>query len=118
MTRDAVRRLHDPALDAAAHRAVWAGYRARARRIEAMISGDVDQRLLAVVADLAERFGTVVGSGSFVALPLRRRDLAAMVGAKPETASRVLSRLEKEGVLRSRRDGIWVSASVVRPVPR
>lgn len=117
VSREAARRLRDPALDAAAEQAVLAGYRARATRIEAMVRGEVDRRLLGVVADLAERFGTAVGGGWFVALPLRRRDLAAMVGAKPETASRVLARLEKDGVLRSRREGLWVAANVLRPAP-
>lgn len=115
LTRADARRLRDPALDAAARAAVYALHRAFARRVDATVRGDVDKRLVAVIVELAERFGASVGGGLFVALPLRRRDLAAMVGATPETASRVLARLEEAGLVRARREGLWVAASVLRP---
>jgi CRP-like cAMP-binding protein len=50
---------------------------------------------------LKDRSATVDDAGSIVVdLPLPRRDLAAMVGARPESLSRVLRDLEAEGVAR------------------
>lgn len=50
---------------------------------------------------LKDRSASVDDSGAIVIdLPLPRRDLAAMVGARPESLSRVLRDLEEEGVAR------------------
>jgi CRP/FNR family transcriptional regulator len=50
---------------------------------------------------LKDRSATVDDKGSIVIdLPLPRRDLAAMVGARPESLSRVLRDLEEDGVAR------------------
>ena len=56
---------------------------------------------------LALAHGTPLGQGRFIAIPLRRRDLANMVNATTETVSRLLAKFEREGQARSTRDGIW-----------
>ena len=66
---------------------------------------------------LARDFGTPVGGGRFIALPLRRQDLAAMVNATTETVSRLLARLEREGKARTTRDGIWWSGTAKGGAP-
>ena len=67
----------------------------------------------AVLGDLARRYGASVNQGRFVGMPVRRNDLARMVGVTLETASRILARLEREGTIRSRREGIWIAADVI-----
>ncbi len=48
-----------------------------------------------------ERFGTVAEDGTLhIELPVPRRDLAAMLGARPESLSRALRQLEDDGVAR------------------
>lgn len=85
--------------------------RAFVRRIDELALGPVDERVVHLLDGLARDFGTPVGGGRFIALPLRRQDLAAMVNATTETVSRLLARLEREGKARTTRDGIWWSGA-------
>jgi CRP-like cAMP-binding protein len=89
------------------------------RRIDEVASGPVDDRVRHLLDGLAQEHGTPFGQGRFIAIPLRRRDIACMVNATTETVSRVLARFEREGLTRSTRDGIWLrvttSAAAMRP---
>jgi CRP-like cAMP-binding protein len=93
--------------------------RRHVRRIDEVASGPVDERVRHLLEGLAQEHGTPFGQGRFIAIPLRRRDIACMVNATTETVSRVLARLEREGVTRSTRDGIWlrVQAPAGRTAP-
>lgn len=91
--------------------------RAFVRRIDELALGPVDERVVHLLDGLARDFGTPVGGGRFIALPLRRQDLAAMVNATTETVSRLLARLEREGKARTTRDGIWWSGAGQKLVP-
>jgi CRP-like cAMP-binding protein len=82
--------------------------RRHVRRIDEVASGSVDERVRHLLDGLASEHGTPFGGGRFIAIPLRRRDIACMVNATTETVSRVLARFEREGVTRSTRDGIWL----------
>src|SRR5258706_10980518 len=81
--------------------------RSRVRRIDEIVVGPVDERVKHLLDSLANEHGTPLGQGRFIAIPLRRRDLANMVNATTETVSRLLAKLEREGLARSTRDGIW-----------
>ncbi len=81
--------------------------RAFAERIACRAAGTVQERLERLMADLARRYGERVGSGQFIALPLRRHELASLVGATTETVSRVFAEWRRAGVVRASRDGIW-----------
>jgi CRP-like cAMP-binding protein len=81
--------------------------RARVRRIDQIVAGPVDERVKLLLDSLASEHGTPLGQGRFIAIPLRRRDLANMVNATTETVSRLLAKFEREGQARSTRDGIW-----------
>lgn len=85
-----------------------ANTRRQVRRIDEVASGPVDDRVRHLLEDLAARHGTAFGQGRFIAIPLRRKDIACMVNATTETVSRVLARFEREGLTRSTRDGIWL----------
>jgi CRP-like cAMP-binding protein len=94
--------------------------RRHVRRIDEVASGSVDDRVRHVLEGLAHDHGTPFGQGRFIAIPLRRKDIACMVNATTETVSRVLARFEREGLTRSTRDGIWLkvqSASIPPPAP-
>lgn len=85
--------------------------RAHTRRIDEIVGGPVDERIKHVLDSLAEQHGTPLGQGRFIAIPLRRKDLACMVNATTETVSRLLAKFEREGLARSTRDGIWWRAT-------
>jgi CRP-like cAMP-binding protein len=95
--------------------------RRHVRRIDEVASGPVDDRVRHLLEGLAQEHGTPFGQGRFIAIPLRRRDIACMVNATTETVSRVLARFEREGLTRSTRDGIWLrvtppaSSTIIRP---
>jgi CRP-like cAMP-binding protein len=82
--------------------------RRHVRRIDEVASGPVDDRVRHLLEGLAQDHGTPFGQGRFIAIPLRRRDIACMVNATTETVSRVLARFEREGLTRSTREGIWL----------
>jgi CRP-like cAMP-binding protein len=82
--------------------------RLHVRRIDEVASGPVDDRVRHLLEGLAHDHGTPFGQGRFIAIPLRRKDIACMVNATTETVSRVLARFEREGLTRSTRDGIWL----------
>jgi CRP-like cAMP-binding protein len=81
--------------------------RAQTRRLDDLVAGPVDERIRGLFDSLAEQHGTPLGQGRFIAIPLRRRDVACMVHATTETVSRLLAKFEREGQARSTRDGIW-----------
>lgn len=60
----------------------------------------VRERLLLLLAQMAERFGEAQADGSMVVpLPILRSDIAAMVGIARETFSRSIRKIEADGVL-------------------
>lgn len=72
------------------------------------VSGTVEQRVAAVLLRLADRVGHERhAGGTLLQLPLTRTDLAAMTGSTPESVSRVMSRLKRDGVVDSGRR--WTS---------
>lgn len=87
--------------------------RRHVRRIDEVASGPVDERVRHLLEGLAHDHGTPFGQGRFIAIPLRRRDIACMVNATTETVSRVLARFEREGLTRSTRDGIWLRVPAI-----
>lgn len=68
----------------------------------------VDERLLALLWVLAERWGRVVPGGVLVSLRLPHRTLAGMVGARRPSVTTALGQLMARGELERRPDGAWV----------
>ena len=57
------------------------------------------QKLLHLLAGLAEQHGEPRADGGHaLELPVSRRDLASMIGTRHETLSRIMGRLEDEGL--------------------
>jgi CRP/FNR family transcriptional regulator len=58
-------------------------------------------RLFHLILIFYESHGAKLGEGNYaVDLPVQRKDLAALLGAKPESISRLISRLDEEGLVR------------------
>jgi CRP/FNR family cyclic AMP-dependent transcriptional regulator len=68
----------------------------------------VDDRLLALLWCLAERWGRVVPDGVLVALRLSHKTLAGMVGARRPSVTTALGQLIARGEIERRADGEWV----------
>jgi CRP/FNR family transcriptional regulator len=81
--------------------------RLRAERLDARTAGSAEARIRRLLDDLAAAYGSPIGEGRFIGIPFRRHDMASMVEVTPETASRVLARFERDGLVRSSRDGLW-----------
>jgi CRP/FNR family transcriptional regulator, cyclic AMP receptor protein len=68
----------------------------------------VDDRLLALLWCLAERWGRVVPDGVLVNLRLPHRTLAGMVGARRPSVTTALGQLISRGDIERRPDGGWI----------
>ena len=68
----------------------------------------VDDRLLALLWCLAERWGRVAPSGVVVSLRLPHRTLAGMVGARRPSVTTALGQLITRGEVERRPDGGWL----------
>ncbi len=77
------------------------------RRLPELVGGSVEERLTTLLDRLAERHGSPLDDGRYMALPLRRCDVAMMIHATTETVSRTLAAWERQGWLRSNRSGFW-----------
>ncbi len=64
---------------------------------------DMPYRVLKVLSQLLERHGESGPGGWRIRIPVSARDLSQMIGSNPETVSRQLETLERDGLLR--RDG-------------
>ncbi|HYT31167.1 MAG TPA: Crp/Fnr family transcriptional regulator, partial [Thermoanaerobaculia bacterium] len=70
------------------------------------MTGSVEYRAARLFATLADRMGQKQSNGAvFVPLPLSRQEIADLVGTTIETAIRVMSRWQKEGVVETDKRG-------------
>ena len=67
----------------------------------------VERRIAYTLLKLGEKLGQEGEVGLLIQVPLSREDLAQMTGMSPETASRVLSQFQKDGLIESGRQ--WIS---------
>ena len=68
----------------------------------------VDDRLLALLWCLAERWGRVLPDGVLVSLRLSHRTLAGMIGARRPSVTTALGQLMARGDIERREDGEWM----------
>jgi CRP/FNR family transcriptional regulator len=74
-------------------------------RCLADLTGSVEFRMAGLFTTLAERTGQKRRDGVFVPIQLARQDIADLVGTTIETAIRVMSRWQKEGLVETEKDG-------------
>jgi len=68
-------------------------------RLTHMALSDARTRLVAQLLELADRYGQSGSKGVTLQLALRRGEVAALVGLSPETVIRLLSQLQREGLV-------------------
>ncbi|HZE15559.1 MAG TPA: helix-turn-helix domain-containing protein, partial [Mycobacterium sp.] len=68
----------------------------------------VENRLLVLMWDLADRFGRVTLQGTIVPLKLTHDDLALLAGATRPSVSMGLTRLARQGIVSRRPDRTWL----------
>lgn len=83
--------------------------RAAHETIRQLSAHSAEQRIAYTLLKLVDKLGEPDEVGLLIQMPLSREDLAAMTGATPETASRILSQLHKDGVIATGRQWIAVS---------
>ncbi|HWS24210.1 MAG TPA: Crp/Fnr family transcriptional regulator [Anaerolineales bacterium] len=81
--------------------------RAANERVKQLSALTVEARIAITLLMLLKKLGSRKGKEVLLQVPLTREDLAGMVGATPESTSRVMSRFQKDGLIRSGRG--WVS---------
>lgn len=78
------------------------------RRLAERTGGRVEQRLARFLLKLAEEMGRPTADGISIPLPLARQDLADLTGTTIETAIRVMSRWNKQGIVRTESGGFTI----------
>lgn len=68
-----------------------------------------EQRAAAVLLQLAEKLGDEQSGGVLIQTRLSREDLAQMTAATPETMSRIMAQLQKDGLITSGRQWVMVN---------
>lgn len=82
----------------------------RAHSMMARLSaGSAEERIAAVLLILSESFGIVKGSRVRITVPLTRQVIGEMAGTTVETTIRVMSRWQKDGVLRTEHQVLTIS---------
>ena len=74
-------------------------------RLAELTGGRVEVRFARFFLKLADEIGRPDRGGTFIPLPLSRQELADWTGTTIETAIRIMSRWNKDEVLRTERDG-------------
>src|SRR3954468_8454592 len=75
----------------------------------------VDDRLLALLWHLSERWGRVSTSGVVLPVRLTHKALARLVGAQRPSVTTAITALEQKGLVARREDGAWVLGTPEQP---
>jgi CRP-like cAMP-binding protein len=78
------------------------------RRIPEVAGGRVETRFAHLFLKLSDKVGRVGPEGIAIPMALSRQDLADLTGTTIETCIRIMSRWNKEGLVRTERDGFVV----------
>jgi|ERR1051326_6719420 CRP/FNR family transcriptional regulator, nitrogen oxide reductase regulator len=77
-------------------------------RLAELTSGRLEGRFARLFLKLAREMGRSERGGTFIPLPLSRQELADMSGTTIETCIRIMSRWNKDAVVRTEKDGFVV----------
>src|SRR5262245_3896847 len=77
-------------------------------RLTELTGGRIEPRVARLFLKLASEMGRADRGGTFIPLPLSRQELADMTGTTIETCIRIMSRWNKDGIVRTEKDGFVV----------
>lgn len=77
-------------------------------RLAELTGGRIEPRFARLFVKLASEMGRTDRGGAFIPLPLSRQELADMTGTTIETCIRIMSRWNKDDVVRTEKDGFVV----------
>ena len=72
-------------------------------RLEQMATQRVEQRVARSILQLVRQFGTKSDEGVLIDMPLSRQDLAEMTGTNLYNVSRIMSKWEQDGIIKTGR---------------
>ena len=72
------------------------------------MTGSVEYRCARLFETLGARMGQVRDDGTFIPLPLARQEIADLAGTTIETAIRVMSRWQREGIVETDKKGFLI----------
>ena len=72
-------------------------------RLEQMATQRVEQRVARTILQLVRQFGTKSEEGVLIDMPLSRQDLAEMTGTNLYNVSRIMSKWEQDGIIKTGR---------------
>jgi CRP-like cAMP-binding protein len=99
-----------PAAGRAFLREVTARGMSLCQRVEELSTGQVERRIATLLLRLADQVGVAWrGQATWIPVPLSRQDLADLCGTTIETAIRVMTRLRREGIVRSATRGLVIT---------
>lgn len=78
-------------------------------RVEVLGEGGVRSRIAQLLLTFARDLGQETQEGTLVRMPLNRSEVAGMVGARTETVIRIMSQWNKDGAVRTVKDGFLVA---------
>jgi len=81
-------------------------------QIKQLTTESVEKRIASILLTLIVKFGESKEEGTLIQLPFSRKDLADMAGTTTESASRVMSSFQKEGIIETGRQ--WVSIKDIK----
>lgn len=103
--------LDHPSVAAAALQETAQRLQAAHETIRQLSAFPVERRIAAILLALGHKLGEKSSEGLLLQVPLSRQELADMAGATVETTSRVISKLEQAGIVRSGRQWIAITDS-------
>jgi len=78
-------------------------------RVHQLSAMPIEGRIASLLLMLGDKFGEQGEVGLLLQVPLSREDLAGMAGTTTETASRVMSQFQRDGLIKSGRE--WVAVT-------
>ena len=82
-------------------------------RLAEMSGGRIEARFARLFLKLADQMGRSERGGTFIPLSLSRQELADMTGTTIETCIRIMSRWNKDDIVRTEKDGFVILAAPV-----
>jgi len=75
------------------------------------LTGSAEHRAARLFLTLADRVGIARGDATFIPLPLSRQEIADLIGTTLETAIRLMSRWQKDGVVETEKSGFVIASA-------